>query len=232
MVADYYRVIAPFYEAEMSTRDDVGDWVELARRAHARRILDLGTGGGRCARALQREAESVVGVDVATSLLHEAADFAFVQGDMRALPFAEGSFDLVVAANDPFAHLLTDDERCAAVGEALRVVGPGGVVVIEGVWLSEIERDCARTEFVRERGLGDVTLRERWHAVGDDRYLTAYEYRRDGRVVATARATLRAWRCDERVLRRYPCRIASDLEDGVFDPRGSRVVISFSPGLS
>src|SRR5947209_14532700 len=40
----YYRTVAPFYAAEMRSRDDLADWKALARRLDAKRILDLGCG--------------------------------------------------------------------------------------------------------------------------------------------------------------------------------------------
>jgi malonyl-CoA O-methyltransferase len=69
------------------------------------RALDVGTGTGRGAISISRrwpEAE-VVGVDLAPRMLAEARRKAptleFVEADGAALPFEDGSFDLVAHAN-------------------------------------------------------------------------------------------------------------------------------------
>jgi ubiquinone/menaquinone biosynthesis C-methylase UbiE len=69
------------------------------------RALDVGTGTGRGAMSISRrwpEAE-VVGVDLAPRMLAEARRNAptlqFIEADGAALPFEDGSFDLVAHAN-------------------------------------------------------------------------------------------------------------------------------------
>jgi SAM-dependent methyltransferase len=97
--------------------------------APPRRALDLGTGTGAAAFAVARrwpEAD-VVGVDIARRMIDEArrrlpdelsGRVRFEVADAAALPFADGSFDLVTLANMiPFFD------------EVARVVAPGGSVV-------------------------------------------------------------------------------------------------------
>ncbi len=94
-----------------------------------RAALDLGTGTGQGAFALARrfpEAE-IVGVDLAGSMVAEAerktppdlrGRVRFEQGDASALPFPDGSFQLVAHANMiPFFD------------ELARVLAPGGQVL-------------------------------------------------------------------------------------------------------
>jgi SAM-dependent methyltransferase len=101
-----------------------------AVQGRPRRVLDLGTGTGAAARKVAErfpEAE-VVGVDLSERMLAEArrvtmpelaSRVRFETADASALPFEDGSFDLVTLANMiPFFD------------ELARVATPGGSVVI------------------------------------------------------------------------------------------------------
>jgi len=78
------------------------------------RVLDIGAGTGAASRAAARAGATwVVGVDLATSMLVTGWGWsAAVAADVTALPFAAGSFDLVVAGcclghlPDPLAGLV------------------------------------------------------------------------------------------------------------------------------
>lgn len=216
---EYYETVAPFYAAEMECRDDVAAWVALAGRVGARTVLDLGCGGGRVTRALGA-AHRAVGVDLLAALLppdRAGRDFLFVRGDLRRLPFADASFDLAIAANDPFAHLLEDVDRARALDEATRVAG---LVVVDGLRLSADDDAQARSGgLVRERALpGEVLRCERWTALGGGRYRTRYRYVRDGETLAEASADVRAWDPDEPALARAGVRIRGGLDGGPFHP--------------
>ncbi|MFL6105613.1 MAG: class I SAM-dependent methyltransferase [Marmoricola sp.] len=86
------------------------------------RVLDLGAGTGLAGRAaLARGAGSVVATDRAGAMLRTGSGRCAVQADAYALPFAPGSFDLVVAAfvinhlDDPVRGL----RECRRVAPAL-----------------------------------------------------------------------------------------------------------------
>ena len=94
-----------------------------------RRVLDLGTGTGAAARAIAErypEAE-VVGADLSPRMLGEArralpqelaSRVRYEEADASALPYEDGTFDLVTHQNMiPFFD------------ELARVVGPGGTVL-------------------------------------------------------------------------------------------------------
>jgi len=85
------------------------------------RVLDLGAGTGLAGRAaLRRGAASVLATDRASGmLLHGSAQRSLVQADAYALPFAPGTFDLVVAAF-VINHL---DEPDRGLRECRRVAG-------------------------------------------------------------------------------------------------------------
>lgn len=112
----------------------------LTYLAHAgmtkfRRVLDDGCGGGGMCVSFGEEAESVVGIepsdrfrDVGMRLAAEkgVTNVRFTYADGTALPFKDGSFDLVLShsviehVGDPLAYLK----------EARRVLAPGGVILL------------------------------------------------------------------------------------------------------
>jgi SAM-dependent methyltransferase len=98
-------------------------------------VLDAGCGPGIVACALAPLSRSVVGTDLTPAMLARATELAhrrgianatFRQGDMERLPFAEGTFSLVVTRYT-FHHLLAP---AVAAAELVRVCRPGGRVVI------------------------------------------------------------------------------------------------------
>lgn len=104
------------------------------------KALDLGTGTGTIARGLATRGMQVAGIDPAARLLREAAvldrlagvDVTYHESRAEKLPFADGMFDLVVAGQ--CWHWF---DRGLAAAEALRILSPGGVIVIAHFdWLS------------------------------------------------------------------------------------------------
>lgn len=92
------------------------------------RILDLGCGKGRFARALQAEGAVVTGLDLSSAMLSEAVGVDRVRASARRLPFRSGAFDAVVAV-EVFEHLDPTTWR-ATLCEARRVLAPRGSVVV------------------------------------------------------------------------------------------------------
>jgi SAM-dependent methyltransferase len=114
------------------------------------RVLDMGCGAGRHAFELYRRGADVIAFDQDADELAAVSDtFAAMrtagevpagaeadvkQGDARQLPFADGEFDRVVAA-EVLEHI-PDDE--AAIAELVRVLRPGGrLAVTVPRWLPE-----------------------------------------------------------------------------------------------
>ncbi|MBV8983731.1 MAG: class I SAM-dependent methyltransferase [Acidimicrobiia bacterium] len=98
-----------------------------AHLAGATRVLDVGCGEGQVSRlAAGIGAERVVGVDPTWAQLTVARDRGgspvYGQADAAALPFADASFDAVVACL-VFEHIDAVDEALAEVG---RVLNKGG----------------------------------------------------------------------------------------------------------
>src|SRR5690349_14492971 len=109
------------------------DLVERARPfGPSDRILDLGCGTGIVARVLRERlggAARLTGVDVNPQMLAKARsiapDIKWVEASAVALPFADRSFEVVLAQQ----VLQFVPDRQAAVREIRRVLVPGGRVV-------------------------------------------------------------------------------------------------------
>lgn len=95
----------------------------------AERVLEIGGGRSGLARLLYPGAE-VVTADLDPTLgeseVHRGARTSFVVADATALPFADGTFD-VVTLFDVLEHIPDDG---AAAREALRVLRPGGWILV------------------------------------------------------------------------------------------------------
>jgi ubiquinone/menaquinone biosynthesis C-methylase UbiE len=108
--------------------------VELVGPPAGLRILDAGCGDAALAVALAQRGALVTGVDADPRILAaararaEASGVApeLMQGDVRALPFADASFDIVLAVT----VLCFVDNAGLAVREMARVLRPGGRLVI------------------------------------------------------------------------------------------------------
>ncbi len=99
------------------------------------RVLDVPTGSGVALRGVRPgQGLDVVAADISTIMLERAAATAARLGvtdqvrtsvaDVGDLPFADGSFDLVVSFTG--LHCFPDPRR--AIGEMVRVLTPGGAI--------------------------------------------------------------------------------------------------------
>ncbi len=115
-------------------------WEALARSAlpllAPGSVLDIASGDGVLAELLAPHSREYICIDASTRVVAAASDrlrrFPNVQvreGDMHALPFPDGHFDLVV-----LMHALTYAARPAvAVAEAARVLRPGGRLLLSSL---------------------------------------------------------------------------------------------------
>jgi ubiquinone/menaquinone biosynthesis methyltransferase len=103
--------------------------IALAAPPPGVRALDLATGTGDIAIALASEGARVVGLDITLRMIELAkgkSDVArFLVGDMLALPFPSGSFDLVTTGYG----LRNVPNLSTAIDEIGRVLAPGGQVL-------------------------------------------------------------------------------------------------------
>ncbi|HEX8999905.1 MAG TPA: class I SAM-dependent methyltransferase, partial [Blastocatellia bacterium] len=98
-------------------------------------LLDVGCGTGRFLLALGQEASRAVGIDRDAAMLdfarsHTPADMAqrveWIKSDAAALPFLDGTFDLVIENTLLcFCH-----DPMSVIREMVRVCRPGGRILL------------------------------------------------------------------------------------------------------
>lgn len=109
-------------------------WLQLPEGSQ---VLDIGCGMGRHAIALASSGYKVTGIDLSNILLHEALRHDenllvnWVQGDMRELPFEEGSFDATVNLFTSFGYFPNEEENVNVLRHIRRVLREGGSFLID-----------------------------------------------------------------------------------------------------
>src|SRR5262245_53286626 len=140
------------------------EWARILDHLQLRgdeRVLDLGCGRGAVLTAVARRLTTgrVTGIDLWNPLdqsgnaktvternasLEGVDDRVDVQtGDMRALPFPDATFDLVVSSL-AIHNIRRSVERRKAVAEAFRVLRPGGRMVVTDIRATATYEDALR----------------------------------------------------------------------------------------
>lgn len=100
-------------------------------------VLDIGGGPGAYAAWLADAGYEVRLVDATPLHVEQARElaagrFEAVEGDARRLDEPDASYDVALLLG-PLYHLLEREERLAALGEARRVLRPGGLLAAAGI---------------------------------------------------------------------------------------------------
>jgi SAM-dependent methyltransferase len=146
---------APYYDWENRQtvgRRDIAFWSTFAkatvdksafarRRASRGAVLELGCGTGRVAIPVARDGATVVGIDRSPSMLARArlrvrraklqSRVTLVRGDIRHLPFPDGTFPLVMAPYGILQSLLDERLLTATLTDVRRVLTRKGVFGLE-----------------------------------------------------------------------------------------------------
>ncbi len=150
--------------------------IEVRKRANGKDVLDVGCGPGEFTLIVAKAAKSVVGVDPSSVALNLARlncaksgieNVRLRSGDIRKLPFAKESFDLVYSRRGPASenkHNLT---------EVFRVLRDGGTFM--EVTIGERDKQNLAGIFGRGQMLGfegqvSVVRRDGWRKLDSRRY--------------------------------------------------------------
>jgi demethylmenaquinone methyltransferase/2-methoxy-6-polyprenyl-1,4-benzoquinol methylase len=129
------------------------------------RLLDVGGGTGRVARALSGQARRVIVVDPSAGMLRHAAGkgLASVCAPGEELPFAPETFDRIIMV-DTFHHVA---DQAHTVRELWRLLRPGGRIVI-------VEPDIRRFS-IKLVALFEKLMLMRSHILSADEILSLIE---------------------------------------------------------
>ncbi len=134
-----------------------------------RAVLDLACGAGRHTAALRRRGYRTFGIDLSLTLLAhmQAQGLPRVDGDIRRLPFAAGSFDWVLNFFTSFGYFEQERENFRVLEEIVRILTPGGRFLIDlmnpGPVLSGLKPRESQVLDGREVEI------ERWYDAGSQR---------------------------------------------------------------
>lgn len=240
----YYRSVAPHIERELTGRPDRGFWTRIAEEHSGARVLEVGCGTGRVTGCLAPRVRRLAALDLSPDMLRRARrrfspgdPVDLVRADILRLPLAGRAFDLALAANGVFSHLLRAEERLRALREIRRRLRPGGTVIVDTFWLSRERRsECTPPEGDRRSrtlagDAGPLRVEERWLSEPETaRCRVTYRYRHPDGSTERAESTLRFWTGPE-VRRIFPeagleiTATWGDYERGGWSPHTKRLVV-------
>jgi SAM-dependent methyltransferase len=130
-----------FVALETLTMPAAARLVKHARVTGGQRVLDVACGTGVVAITAARAGGRVTGLDLTPELLERAqenaravrVDVDWHEGDVEALPYGDGAFDVVLSQ---FGHIFAPRPD-VAIGEMLRVLRRGGTIAFS-TWPPEL----------------------------------------------------------------------------------------------
>lgn len=174
-----YKALYP-HRDEQQADGQVRALVEACSAPTSWRILDVACGPGRHLRSFRKRGfEKACGVDLSAVLLRDARNtgLAVARADMRRLPFADGTFDLLTCFFTSFGYFATRDEDASVLRGFARAIRTGGCMFLDlqnpvPVMRDLVPRDTqiiAGETVVVERVLEGDQVVKRIHCSGGDK---------------------------------------------------------------
>jgi SAM-dependent methyltransferase len=158
---EYLELYSHRDESEAEEHVDFVEQHLTGPRPHA--VLDLACGVGRHTAVLRRRGFRTLGLDLSMTLLARmrARGLPRVAGDMRRLPFTDGSFDWVLSLFTSFGYFERERENFRVLEEIVRVLPIGGRFLID------LMNPATAIEHLEPRGIepledGEAEI-ERWY---------------------------------------------------------------------
>lgn len=246
----YYGPLLPHWDRTLADRGDLDFWREAVEARPRPRVLELGAGSGRVTEVLAPAARQLVALDLLPEALRRARDRLRGAGnvlplvaDMRTFRL-DARFDLVVAANDPFSHLRTDEGRRRALERVVAHLASDGRFLLDALWFTEAWLEEAagpdgkswETVMSREKVEEDAfRVRQSWRCRREPRTCEAeYELLRGRRQLAVSSFRGRYWTREE-ISRRFRGaglsveRCWGDYRRSAWSPSSERLIVTASP---
>lgn len=164
----------PFARHQAHSAQESFDFIrDAARLSGTQSVLDAGCGPGLVCCALAPHCREITGVDVTHAMVEEASRRAggaglkntrFIEGDIAALPFADGTFDATVSRY-VFHHL---ENPLTVLREMARVTRSGGrIVICDASPASVCRDDYDRFEKLRDASHTSALTLEELIALGE-----------------------------------------------------------------
>ena len=155
---DYLKVYA--HRDESRAKHEAMFAVEASGFGRSDCILDVACGSGRHLKHLTGSVKSAIGLDLSYELLAKARSDGLttvVRGDMRRLPFRDGTFEGLTCFFTAFGYFSTDDQHETLLVEWRRVLKPGGKLFLDYLNSAWVIRNL---EPLSERSYHDFIIRE------------------------------------------------------------------------
>lgn len=166
---DYLRIYQHRDETEAERAIELIATNLVGRQINA--VLDLACGAGRHTKVLD-ERWWTVGLDLSMSLLkfarRETKDAPYVRADMREIPFAPHSFDLVVNLFTSFGYFDDDREHVRVLSCVKSSLTPGGTLVIDFLNATQVRHTLVPYD---ERAENGITIEQRRRISPDNRFV-------------------------------------------------------------
>jgi ubiquinone/menaquinone biosynthesis C-methylase UbiE len=166
-------------------------WAGASLRIQGARVLDLACGAARFARAVRRAGGRYAGLDLSRSLLRAARgndpSLALVRADMRRLPLADESADVVLSMFTSFGYFESDAENRGVLASIGRVLRPGGRLLVDHMNAARVRAELVPAS---ERHVDGYLVRER-RAIREGRVVKEIEVSRPGEVARRYRESVR-----------------------------------------